>query len=210
MVGSSSRYTPPPGQKGTLGVALWFRRSRFKQFELTANAVKVRILPVCMTSTTQCFLFVVPHSPHSGQAADEVAMDSCSHRACVSYESTTPDERVLLGDFQRFCWPSEELGLRPSPGMGVVFENFWIGKVCVQSTHLWEMPEKRRMGMVLSKEFETVVSCRILDGVELSENTRVDYRALAVSFHSSFFSFANQEDENSHACSSQDQSSFMW
>ena len=33
----------------------------------------------------------------------------------------------------------------------------------------------------------SVVSCRILDGVELSENTRVDHRALAVSFHSSIF-----------------------
>ena len=36
--------------------------------------------------------------------------------------------------------------------------------------------------------FCRVVSCRILDGVELSENTRVDHRALAVSFHSSIFS----------------------
>ena len=76
--------------KATIGVAFCFRRSRFKQFELTANAVSPRILSVCMTSTTQCFRFVVTHSPHSGQAADDVAMDSFLRRAYVSYESTNP------------------------------------------------------------------------------------------------------------------------
>ena len=61
--------------QGTFGVALWFLRSRFNQFELAANAVSPRILSVCMISATQCFRFVVAHSPHSCQAADQVAMD---------------------------------------------------------------------------------------------------------------------------------------
>ena len=62
--------------QGTFGVALWFPRSRFNQFELAANAVSPCILSVCMTSATQCFRFVVAHSPHSGLSADQVAMDS--------------------------------------------------------------------------------------------------------------------------------------
>ena len=57
----------------------------------------------------------------------------------------------------------------------------------------WRWQVKRGVGMALSKQFETtsfavthpcslsVVSCRILDGVELSKNTRVDHRAFAVS-----------------------------
>ena len=62
--------------QGTFGVALWFPRSRFNQFELATNAVSPRILSMCMSSATQCFRFVVAHSPHSGPAADQVAMDS--------------------------------------------------------------------------------------------------------------------------------------
>ena len=82
--------------KGTLGVALWFRRSRFKQFEITAFAVSPRILSMYMTSTTQCFRFVVTHSPHSGQAADEVAMDSFYTELMSVTSPEPPDERVLL------------------------------------------------------------------------------------------------------------------
>ena len=39
--------------------------------------------------------------------------------------------------------------------MAVVFEIFWTGTVCAQSTHLLEMAVKRGMGMALSKQFET-------------------------------------------------------
>ena len=119
--------------KGTLGVALWFRRSRFKQFEITAFAVSPRILSVYMTSTTQCFRFVVTHSPHSGQAADEVAMDSFYTELMSVTSPEPPDERAADGR-RLTLWlvafaarPSEGLGLRPSPRMAVVFENFWIG-----------------------------------------------------------------------------------
>ena len=84
---------------GNSGVVLWFRRSRFKQFELTANAVGPRILSVCMTSTTQCFRFVVAHSPHSGQAAVQVAVDSFYTELLSVTSPQTPDERVLpMGD----------------------------------------------------------------------------------------------------------------
>ena len=74
--------------------------SRFKQFELTANAVSLRILSVCTISTTQCFRFAVAHSPHSGQAADQVATDSFYTDLLSVTSPQTPDERVLLiGDF---------------------------------------------------------------------------------------------------------------
>ena len=39
----------------------------------------------------------------------------------------------------------------------------------------------------------SVVSCRVLDAVKLSENTRIDHRALAVSSHSPTFQFQNSK-----------------
>ena len=44
----------------------------------------------------------------------------------------------------------------------------------------------------------SVVSCRFLDGVELSVSTRVDHRALAVSFHGSDFNFQNSKKTRVH------------
>ena len=193
--------------QGTFDVAIWFRRSRFKQFEVTANAVSSRILSVCMTSTTQCFRFVVAHSPHSGQAADQVAMDSfCTELLSVT-SPQTPDERVLLmRDFNAMVGSvrSEAIG-----GVGAETEskngsrfrifldgtsmcaintfagdgsNTWYGKGTVKAV--------RNCFICCHKSlFPSVVSCRVIEEVELSENTRVDDRALAVSFHSSTFQF---------------------
>ena len=88
--------------------------------------------------------------------------------------------------------------------MAIVFVNFWTRTICAQSTHLLATAAKRGMGMELVNTVRndficchksllpSVVSCRVLDEVELSENTRVDHRALAVSFSQLHVSVSNQ------------------
>ena len=49
-----------------------------------------------MTSTTQCFRIVFAHSPHPGQEADQVVMDSFYTELLSVTSPQTPDERVLL------------------------------------------------------------------------------------------------------------------
>ena len=130
------------------------RRSRFKQFETTANAVSSRILSVCMTSTTQCFRFVVAHSPHSGQAADRVAMDSFYTELLSVTSPHTPDECVLpMGDFNAVVGSvrSEAIGgvgAETESKNGSRFHNFFGRDQCVRNQHIcwrrhrnvvWEM-----------------------------------------------------------------------
>ena len=117
----------------------------------------------------------------------------------------TPDERVLLmGDFNAMVGSvrSEAIG-----GVGVEIESkngsrfreFLDGNsMCAINTFVGDggktwygngtVKAVRNDFICFRKSLLlSVVSCRILRGVELGENTRVDHRALAVSFHSSTF-----------------------
>ena len=142
-------------------------------------------------------MFSVTHSPHSGQAADEVAMDSFHTEHMSVTSPQTPDEHVLLmGDFNAMVGSvrSEAIG-----GLGLSFREFLDkNSMCAINTFVGDGGKTwKRNGAVKAVRNDficchkslvpSVVSCRILDGVELCDNTRVDHRAPAVSFRSSIF-----------------------
>ena len=158
-----------------------------------------------MTSIVQCFRSVVAHSPHSGQAADQVAMDSFYTELMSVTSPQTLDELVLrMGDFNAMVdgvrsEAIREVGAEIESKNGSRFREFLDGNsMCAINTVVGD-GGKTWYGNGTVKAVRSdficchksllppVVSCRILDGVELSENTRADHRALAVSSHSSTF-----------------------
>ena len=145
-----------------------------------------------MTSTTQCFRIVVAHSPHSGQAADQVAMDSFYTELLSVTIPQPPDERVLLmGDFTAMVVSvrSEAIGgvgAETESKSGSRFREFLDGnKMCAINTFVGDgnttwygngtVKAVRNDFICCHKSLlPSVASCRVLDESELSGNTRVD------------------------------------
>ena len=141
----------------------------------------------------------------------------------------TPDERVLLmGDFNAVVGSvrSEAIGgvgAETESKNGSRFLEFLDGdSMCAINTFVGDGSKtwngngtvkavRNDFICCYKSSLPSVVSCRILDGVELSENTRVDHEALAVSFHSSTFHLQTSKKTRIRTCALPKVSRvFMW